>query len=104
MLIYRVDDRSSLEFCSEFWDKYVASSDGVPPPTILVGNGRDVVDNVRQVTYDEGEELANDLGMAGFCETSAIHGTGITDLFNQAAIMSARAREAAAETKPCRVM
>lgn len=110
LLFYRVDRRQTFEYCTEFWNDYVSQPDHDedPPPTILVGNACDVSDSDRVVTYAEGAALARELGAASFCETSALQGTGITDLYNEAAVMCARARDPNGGARPrkklCRVM
>ena len=50
---------------------------------MIVGNKTDLADK-RQITEEEGEKLAQDLGLL-FFETSAKDGTNISELFNKLA-------------------
>jgi GTPase SAR1 family protein len=77
VLTYSIDDRNSFQDIDN-WVKQIkmhASSDVVK---ILVGNKCD--SSKREVSYDEGKKLAEELGIQ-FYETSAKDNIDVTEMF-----------------------
>jgi len=82
IVVYDVTNRSSFSDC-EAWVSNVRAERGSEVPIFLVGNKIDQTDK-RQVTTEEGERKAKDLG-AHFAETSAKTSVNIKQLFKQIA-------------------
>eukprot|EP01119_Soliformovum_irregulare_P010284 TRINITY_DN2520_c1_g1_i1.p1 TRINITY_DN2520_c1_g1~~TRINITY_DN2520_c1_g1_i1.p1 ORF type:complete len:126 (+),score=27.43 TRINITY_DN2520_c1_g1_i1:26-379(+) len=69
VLVYSITSRSSFDEAKIFWDQINRVKNGTPFSVILVGNKRDLQDE-RQVTTDQGSELAKSWGIP-FVEVSA---------------------------------
>jgi GTPase SAR1 family protein len=54
---------------------------------VLVGNKSDL-EAKREVTIAEGEQLKSEKGMHLFCETSALDGTNIDEVFKKTATLT----------------
>mmetsp|Transcript_26160 Transcript_26160/g.36394 ORF Transcript_26160/g.36394 Transcript_26160/m.36394 type:complete len:120 (-) Transcript_26160:128-487(-) len=79
-LVYSVTDRTSFDHIHPYW---VAEGKRFGAPNVkifLVGNKIDLQDQ-REVLYDEGKQLANELGFQGFFETSAKQNENVEELF-----------------------
>lgn len=67
ILTYAIDDRNSFNDIQN-WVKQIKTHAAADVVKILVGNKSD--SNKRQVSYEDGKQLADELGI-GFYETSA---------------------------------
>lgn len=79
ILTYAVDDKASFNDI-ENWVKQIKMHASSEVVKVLVGNKSDVSDSKREVTYDEGRNLALELGMQ-FYETSARDNINVTEMF-----------------------
>ena len=79
ILTYAVDDKASFNDI-ENWVKQIKMHASSEVVKVLVGNKSDVSDSKREVTYDEGRNLALELGMK-FYETSARDNINVTEMF-----------------------
>ena len=78
ILVYDISKKASLQALPEF---YAALQEHAPRSVCaVVGNKADLASE-REVTYEEGSEYAKEIGACVFCETSALTGQGITELF-----------------------
>ena len=77
IILFDVCNHASFENVSKWLDQI--HEDQQDLPVILVGNKCDLADS-REVTPDEAETFANELGINYF-ETSAKDGTGVDDCF-----------------------
>ena len=77
MLVYDVSSRVSFEHVQSWYDraKMLGGSD---IECILIGNKIDL--SHRQVSYEEGSQLSNDLSIT-FIETSALSGSNVEQAF-----------------------
>ena len=75
ILLYNIASRVSFEEVRAIRDTLDASL-----PTVLVGNKKDLPEVKREVSAQEGLQMANDLG-APFFETSCTTGEGVWDAF-----------------------
>lgn len=77
LLVYDVDSKSSFEHVRQWYDraKMLGGSD---LECLLVGNKIDLAN--RQVSFEEGSELAQELGVS-FIETSALSGSNVEQAF-----------------------
>ena len=79
MIVYDVADRQSMERLSS-WNSRCQKN---APPThhrVLLGNKRDLIDN-REVSMKSGKEMAEQLGIEHFYETSAKTGENVDAAF-----------------------
>jgi len=74
-LVYSITDRDSFNFARKFKDTLQSDM-----PMILVGNKVDMV-HLRQVSLEEGEILANDIGCKFFEVSAAEHVQQVFDAF-----------------------
>ena len=81
-LVYNIADRNSFNSIRKWKQDLDAFSGQIP--FALIGNKMDL-ESERQVSKEEGEELAAEIGALVFLETSAKTGTGIENAFNQVA-------------------
>ena len=83
LVVYSITSKESLLSVKSEFD-FIKST--APPyvPLILVGNKKDL-EHEREVTYQEGWELASGLGFSCFFETSAKTGENVSALFLKAA-------------------
>ena len=79
LVVYDITDRDSFNNVSN-WVEECKNNGPSTISLVLVGNKIDLQD-IRKVTYEEGEDFANRNGMQ-FFETSALNGTNIEKLFN----------------------
>ena len=79
LLVYDVAMRESLDHVKSWYDraKQLGGQDIV---TVLIGNKADLPADERQVTWEEGDAVAADLGIQ-FMETSALSGTNVEMAF-----------------------
>lgn len=70
LLVYSVASRSSFEMAPIIRDKILNATGAESLPMVLIGNKCDVDDSQREVSYEEGQKLAQSLGIP-FIETSA---------------------------------
>ena len=78
ILVYDISKKTSLDALPEFYETLQEHA----PRSVcaVVGNKADL-SSEREVTYEEGSEYAQKIGACVFCETSALTGQGITELF-----------------------
>lgn len=82
--VYEIPRTESLEALPNWKDEVDKVVPGIP--AILLGNKADLED-LRSVTADQGQEMANQLGAEHFWETSAKKGTHVDEAFNKLAQM-----------------
>lgn len=75
LVLFDVTSRASLDVAAEVWrnkiTRYYGDGEGTEiPPAVLVGNKADLEER-REVTREEGEAVAAELGVGAFFETSA---------------------------------
>ncbi len=84
MLVYRIDKASTLEELRDIHDAIlgVKGGDGDAIPFILVGNKCDLPDEVREVSQEQGGEMAKQFNNnCKFFETSAKLRINVDDIF-----------------------
>ncbi|ODV89008.1 hypothetical protein CANCADRAFT_132871 [Tortispora caseinolytica NRRL Y-17796] len=81
LLVYSVTSRSSFDEIQVFQQQILRVKDRDSVPMILVGNKCDL-DSEREVSFDEGRELANKYGCP-FFETSAKLDVNVEEVFYQ---------------------
>ncbi|KAM7211174.1 P-loop containing nucleoside triphosphate hydrolase protein, partial [Rhypophila decipiens] len=82
LLVYSVNSRSSLDLVRLF-HKYIQREKAQTPVSIcLVGNKCDLVNEERQVTPEEGAQLAAELNIRCFYETSVKNDINIEEAFH----------------------
>ena len=79
ILVYSIDQRDSFREL-DLWIKELRLNNSPDTKLVLVGNKLDL-ENIRQIQFDEGKQLADDYGFADFFETSAKTGENITKMF-----------------------
>lgn len=79
LLVYDVGRRDSFEHV-QTWFNRARQLGGEDLEAVLVGNKSDLSPHERQVSAQEGEELAKELGLP-FVETSALSGTNVEAAF-----------------------
>ena len=79
LVVYDITNRESFNNVST-WVEECKNNGPSTISLVLVGNKIDLEDK-RQITYDEGEEYANQNNML-FFETSALNGSNIDKMFN----------------------
>lgn len=80
VIVYSVDNKPSFEAVRSWYDD-LANND-INANIAIVGNKSDLPEEERQVSYDEGFELATELE-ASFFETSALTGEGVKNMFEK---------------------
>ena len=83
LVVYDISSRESFDAVKNWID----DCNNYGPKTqkiILIGNKCDLDSTLRQVSYEEGKEYAEELKI-DFYETSALTGQNINDVFNQSA-------------------
>ncbi|KAK5575593.1 hypothetical protein RB653_006726 [Dictyostelium firmibasis] len=81
ILVYSVTSRSSFDQIQFFREQITRVLDREDVPIMMIGNKIDLEDE-RQVTYQEGKDLARCLGMS-FMEVSAKNRTNVEEVFNE---------------------
>ncbi|KAM9999660.1 hypothetical protein ACTFIZ_008137 [Dictyostelium cf. discoideum] len=81
VLVYSVTSRSSFDQIAFFKEQIIRVLDNDDVPIMMVGNKSDL-DNERQVSYQEGKDLARCFGMS-FMEVSAKTRSNIEEVFNE---------------------
>ncbi|KAM9983540.1 hypothetical protein ACTFIY_000277 [Dictyostelium cf. discoideum] len=81
MLVYSVTSRSSFDQVQFFREQINRVLDRDDVPIMMIGNKSDL-DNERQVTFQEGKDLARCLGMS-FMEVSAKTRLNVEEVFNE---------------------
>ena len=79
LLVYDVGDSDSFENVRN-WMRQIDQHASESVNKVLIGNKCDVEPSARQVTHEQGEELAKSFGIK-FFETSAKDGTSVDDAF-----------------------
>lgn len=79
LLVYSINSRNSLEELASFYEQIIRVKDDENVPVLIVGNKCDL-EIERQVSYDEGLALANQLGCK-FLETSAKQRINVEEAF-----------------------
>jgi len=80
VLVYSVASKSSFDLVRVLNDKILNACGTEKVPRILIGNKTDLAVENRQVTREEGQACANELGCA-FIECSAKHNENIEEAF-----------------------
>ena len=78
MLLYDITSKESFDDLSRFWINKIESVQGNEAQIHIIGNKSDMPPEDRQVTKEEGEELAKSKGYQ-FAETSAMKNINLTD-------------------------
>ncbi|EAL72411.1 Ras GTPase [Dictyostelium discoideum AX4] len=81
ILVYSVTSRSSFDQIQFFREQIIRVLDSDDVPIMMIGNKIDL-DDERQVTFQEGKDLARCLGMS-FMEVSAKNRTNVEEVFNE---------------------
>ncbi|KAM9960311.1 hypothetical protein ACTFIW_009440 [Dictyostelium discoideum] len=90
VLVYSITSRSSFDQVQFFREQIIRVLDRDDVPIMMIGNKSDL-DDERQVTYQEGKDLAHCLGMS-FMEVSAKSRANIEEVFNET-VRSVKRRE-----------
>ncbi len=80
LVVYDITDRKTFESIRE-WVETIRKHAG-DIPIMLVGNKADL-EPYREVKKEEGEELAEELNLVGFIETSARTGASVDEAFER---------------------
>jgi len=83
LVVYSVDDRKSFEDVSEHKEFIMKVKDSVKGPIVLVGNKCDLTERERRVSYFEGKQLAESLGIHSFFEASAKNKVNVEECFQE---------------------
>ncbi|KAK8884901.1 hypothetical protein M9Y10_044024 [Tritrichomonas musculus] len=83
VLVYDITNRQSLDDLED-WAAEIADKAPHSIKLVVIGNKTDLPEE-RQVTEEEGQELANQLGAVVYGETSAKTGDGINKIFKDVA-------------------
>ena len=103
MLIYSIASQSSFEMISIIRDKILNATGADTLPMVIVGNKADL-DAQRQVSYEEGKNLAESFG-AAFVETSAKNNSNVDKAFEALiAQIDASSSDSTSKEKGCVVM
>ncbi|TCD70725.1 Ras GTPase [Steccherinum ochraceum] len=89
LLVYSVDSRQSLDAIQTFLDEISQWRDGAEggrgmPPLVVVGNKCDLKGGEREVSFRDGQQVADKLG-AGFFEVSAKEGVNVREPYEEVA-------------------
>ena len=79
LLVYDVTERTSFERVKSWYDRAIQLG-GEDIEMVLVGNKTDLPITDRQISTEEGETLAQELGIP-FVETSALNGSNVESAF-----------------------
>ncbi|KAN0008712.1 hypothetical protein ACTFIU_009441 [Dictyostelium citrinum] len=90
ILVYSITSRSSFDQIQFFREQIIRVLDREDVPIMMVGNKSDLEDE-RQVTFQEGKDLARCLNMS-FMEVSAKNRANIEEVFNET-VRSVKRRE-----------
>jgi len=93
IIVYSIIDQKSFKEVNEFRTRTLRVKDTGSVPMVLVGNKCDLNEK-RQVTKEQGEQLAKQLGVP-FFETSAALGTNCEEIFQAIAREVKKAKEEA---------
>jgi len=83
ILVYSVLSRQTFEEIPNFRDRILLVKEDETIPMVLVGNKIDL-ENERQVTTEEGKELATEYGNIPFVECSALKALHCDEVFHEA--------------------
>lgn len=83
VVVYDVSSKASFDSVAT-WAEYVRRERGQQAVLVLVGNKNDL-DDQREVSLQQGEDMAAKLGCALFMETSSKNGFGVKSLFKRIA-------------------
>ena len=83
IIVYSIDDKKSFDDIEE-WIKDIKISSNPDTKLFLLGNKADL-ENMREVKYEEGEQMKKIYHFSYFNETSAKTGLNVTEVFVQAA-------------------
>ncbi|KAK5575591.1 hypothetical protein RB653_006724 [Dictyostelium firmibasis] len=98
ILVYSVTSRSSFDQIAFFKEQIYRVLDSEDVPIMMIGNKSDL-ENERQVTYQEGKDLARCFGMS-FMEVSAKNRSNIEEVFNETVRCVKRREELQNKDKP----
>ncbi|KAN0033743.1 hypothetical protein ACTFIV_000208 [Dictyostelium citrinum] len=90
ILVYSITSRSSFDQIQFFREQIIRVLDREDVPIMMIGNKSDLEDE-RQVTFQEGKDLARCLNMS-FMEVSAKNRANIEEVFNET-VRSVKRRE-----------
>ena len=80
LLVYSIDRMVSFEYIKELYNRIARVKEDHTYYVVLVGNKNDLPDSLREVSYDIGNDLANEWN-AQFFETSAKTGHNVERAF-----------------------
>lgn len=80
ILVFSVTDRGSFDQIRDLYEKILRIQEADHVPVVLVGNKKDL-ENERKVKKQEGKDLAEELQMYTYVETSAKLGDQISETF-----------------------
>ena len=103
IIVYAIDSATSFDDVDQIHEQVLRIKEGSPqkPILTLAGNKCDLEDN-REVTSAQGKEKA-DSWSCPFIETSALSGTGVTELFEGIAARLVRS-EPKKKSKKCNIL
>lgn len=82
IIVYDITRSASLQSARD-WFSCVRQECGDSTIIALVGNKADLADNSRQVSVDDGRDVARELGANVFAETSGSSGLNVEELFQE---------------------
>lgn len=83
VVVYDITDRNSFEQVKSYWvDELLRQTDNAHPVKICISGNKADLEDQRQVSFEEGQELANIYG-ALFYETSVKSGNNVEDIFKE---------------------
>jgi GTPase KRas len=103
VLVYSITSRSSFKRVKLYHDQLLGVKKDTPTPIVLVGNKCDLATSpAREVSTEDGEALAKELGVRSFFETSAKTPVHVDEAFEEAVMgiqAAKRAEQESSETK-----
>lgn len=103
MLIYSVASRSSFDMIPVLRDKILNATGAETLPMVCIGNKSDLDASLRQVSAEEGQKLAQELGI-GFMETSAKNNVNVEQAFLMLIAEIEKSGGSADDKKNCVIM
>jgi len=82
-IVYDITKKESLDMIPEWQKDLVEFTDNVS--FIIIGNKKDLED-IREVSFEDGKKVSTELGALDFFETSAKSGEGVEEAFGQLAL------------------
>ena len=104
LLVFAINDAESFELIKGKHDRVLKGKHGTKCPIVLVGNKQDL-DNERQVTKDDADNLAKSWG-AEYIETSAKNNFNCKEAFEKLAqtIVKSKILNSRGSTCPCNII